>query len=92
MAGPPKTFKSSLAHDLAISVASGTPFLNHFPVDTQGPVIMLPREDKDWVTLERAWGIEASKGLVPNTLWANERYLEHELPLHVLNQERTLRV
>jgi hypothetical protein len=43
--GPPKCCKSWLGLDMAISVASGTPFLNHFQVADKGPTLIFMAED-----------------------------------------------
>lgn len=44
-AGEPKSFKSWCALDLAISVATGAPFLNAFDVLQPGPVLYIQEED-----------------------------------------------
>jgi hypothetical protein len=43
--GPPKACKSWLGLDLAVSVASATPCLDHFAVHTPGPVLAYLAED-----------------------------------------------
>ena len=43
--GPPKCCKSWLGLDMAVSVASGTPCLDRFPVLTPGPVLVFLAED-----------------------------------------------
>jgi hypothetical protein len=45
VAGEPKTFKSTITTDLAISIGTATPFLGHFPVVKQGPVIIVQEEN-----------------------------------------------
>lgn len=45
IAGEPKSFKSWTGLDLAISVATGAPFLNHFRVNEPGPVLYIQEED-----------------------------------------------
>lgn len=45
IAGQPKSFKSWAALDLSLSVASGQPFLGHFPVEYPGPVLYIQEED-----------------------------------------------
>lgn len=45
IAGLPKGFKSWLGLDLAISVATGSNFLNHFMVTDPGPVLYIQEED-----------------------------------------------
>jgi len=41
---PPKCYKSITVMDLAVSVASGTPFLGKFAIPNVGPVIMIQEE------------------------------------------------
>ena len=43
--GSPKSCKSWLGLDMALSVASGTPCLDRFPVDDQGPALIYLAED-----------------------------------------------
>ena len=43
--GAPKCCKSWLGLDIAVSVASGTPCLGHYPVDLPGPVLVFMAED-----------------------------------------------
>lgn len=45
IAGQPKSFKSWVALDLALSVASGQSFLGHFPIENPGPVLYVQEED-----------------------------------------------
>lgn len=45
VAGEPKTYKSTITTDLAVSLASGTPFLGHFPVLEPGPVLIVQEEN-----------------------------------------------
>ena len=45
IAGQPKSFKSWAALDLALSVASGQPFLGHFAIENPGPVLYVQEED-----------------------------------------------
>src|SRR5690606_39571048 len=44
IAGEPKTFKSTIALDMAVSVASGTKFLGKFKRSERGPVLMVQNE------------------------------------------------
>lgn len=46
LAGSPKSMKTWLGLDLAISVASNTPCLDRFPVDEPGPVLAYLAEDR----------------------------------------------
>lgn len=45
IAGQPKSYKSWLGLDLAMSVSTGMPFLGHFRVATPGPVLYVQEED-----------------------------------------------
>jgi len=63
IAGPPKSFKSLVALDMAISVASGSNFLNQFPVPKQGPVIMIQKENQLGDVQDMIERIEQSRGL-----------------------------
>jgi hypothetical protein len=61
--GAPKCGKSWLGLDLAISVASGTPCLDSFPVVHPGPVLLYMAEDAGPVVKERLVGICRHRGL-----------------------------
>lgn len=45
IAGQPKSFKSWAALDMALSVASGQPFLGHFAIEKPGAVLYIQEED-----------------------------------------------
>jgi hypothetical protein len=45
LGSPPKHFKTWMAMEMAVSVASGTPCLGSFPVPTPGPVLLYAAED-----------------------------------------------
>ncbi len=56
IAGEPKTYKSTFSCDLAVSLATGTPFLGHFPVTHSGPVLIVQEENTEniqWARLSR---------------------------------------
>tara|TARA_R110000824_G_scaffold31342_16_gene102187 strand:+ start:2748 stop:4505 length:1758 start_codon:yes stop_codon:yes gene_type:complete len=50
---PPGSYKTWLLMDLAVSVASGMPFLGKVPVEKSGPVIIIQQEDHHVQTVER---------------------------------------
>ena len=50
---PPAGHKTWILLDLAVSVASGSPFLGKFPVTDKGPVIIIQQEDFHGQTVER---------------------------------------
>ena len=61
--GVPKSFKTFLGLDLAVSVASGTPALGHFPVECRGPVLIYLAEDALGDLQDRVSGICSHRGL-----------------------------
>lgn len=88
--GDPKTFKSVLSTDLAISVASGTRFLDHFPVPQQGPVILIQKENDEGEVQDRVQRIAYSKQLTA-TAKVRRNVLQYnparDLPMHLMNNE-----
>lgn len=61
--GSPKTGKTWIALDLALSVASGTPALGMFPVLDQGRVLIYPAEDRPGAVRDRVEGLCRARGL-----------------------------
>lgn len=62
LAGPPKTGKTWLIIDLAVSIASGTPFLGKFDA-TQGPVIIYSPEGPQSCLDDRIRQVAERRGL-----------------------------
>jgi hypothetical protein len=58
-----KAQKTWNALDLAVSVASGTPWLDHYPVDDTGPVVIFAGEGGAASIVRRLRAICASRGL-----------------------------
>ena len=63
VAGEPKTRKTYVGIDIALSVATGTDCLGHFKVVKPGPVLMIQEEVSDAEMRKRLRYIAASKGL-----------------------------
>lgn len=63
--GEPKTNKSTLALALALSVASGKPFLGKYPVLTSGPALVVQEENAPWVMQDRLRKLASYYGLLP---------------------------
>ncbi len=73
--GPKKTLKTTCAIDMALSVASGTKFLNHFPVAKKVKVAVLSGESGTATLQETANRICKAKGINladANVLWQND--------------------
>jgi hypothetical protein len=66
--GLPKSCKSWLGLDVAVSVASGTPCLDNFPVCDPGPVLLYMAEDAGAMVKARLQGICRHRGLELNEL------------------------
>jgi hypothetical protein len=67
--GLPKCLKSWLGLDLAVSVASGTPCLDTFPVTDPGGVLLYMAEDAAPLVKARTWHVEGCTGtsrVLPN--------------------------
>jgi hypothetical protein len=63
LGGPPKTTKTWLALDMAISVASGTPCLGRFTCARPGPVLLFAAEDSEEMLRRRIDSLCASRAL-----------------------------
>lgn len=91
VAGMPKCFKSTLVHDLVISVASGQPFLGKFPVLEPGPVIVVQNENADYIMKDRTEKIILDRGLVGEAERITTKKLRVEfppdLPITFINQQ-----
>jgi AAA domain len=61
--GAPKSCKSWLGLDLALSVATGTMALGHFPVREQGPALIYLAEDSLDIVRERMGSLANHRGL-----------------------------
>lgn len=66
--GAPKSHKSWLALDLAVSVASGTPCLDAFDVLETGPALLYMAEDDAGIVKARVTGLCHHRGLDLETL------------------------
>lgn len=69
IAGAPKSYKSYIGLDLAVSVSTGTPFLGAFPT-VQRPVLYLQEEDDLKLVVDRLESIIEAR--VPERFWAGQ--------------------
>ena len=83
VAGYPKTFKTTLLQDLAVSLASGSPFLDKFPVDSAHHVGLVLMEGLQWQAARRIRRLCLSHGLDPREV-GKRIHIWHRPPL-VLN-------
>jgi len=72
IAGEGKSYKSVMSLDLALSVASGTPFLDTYKVNKPGPVLMVQEEDPMWRVAHRVKTMANHKDLMKIDIVASE--------------------
>ena len=75
--GEPKSYKTFMALDLAVAVASGRPCLGRFAVPRPGPVVLFAAEDAPPIVKRRLTGITTSRGVALK-----------DCDLHVITAER----
>jgi AAA domain len=68
LAAQEKAGKTWAALDLAVSVACGLPWLDHFPCPTPGPVLLFLGEGGERATVRRIEAIATNKGVDPDQL------------------------
>lgn len=79
IAGVGKSYKSTLSLDLALSVASGSPFLGKYKVLNPGPVLMVQEEDPLWRVAHRLQVMSVTKGIARTVLTEDETGLTVDL-------------
>lgn len=91
VAGEPKSFKSTFVMDLAMSVASGKPFLGQFPIMESGPVIYIQNENADWIMKDKIEKLIFNRDLSGQVKSMTERILKitfpPDVPIHFINQQ-----
>jgi len=91
IAGEPKTRKSYMAIDIALSVATGTKCLGYFPVVKSGPVLMIQEEISDAEMRKRLRYIATSKGLGGKVEQGDDGisvHLPRPVPLYLRNRQQ----
>jgi hypothetical protein len=68
LAAQEKAGKTWAAFDLAVSVAAGRPWLDHFPCPTPGSVLVFLGEGGERATVRRIEAIATAKGVAPEQL------------------------
>jgi hypothetical protein len=68
LAAQEKAGKTWAALDLAVSVAAGRPWLDHFPCPNPGPVLVFLGEGGERATVRRIEAIATNKGVHPDQL------------------------
>lgn len=87
IAGQPKSYKSWCALDMALSVASGQPFLGHFNVEKPGAVLYIQEEDSGPLVksrLGKVWpakiGDKVSRDEDGDIVWSPGEARDGEVP------------
>jgi hypothetical protein len=82
---PPGSFKTWLLQDLAVSVASGQPFLGQFTVERPGPVLFMQQEDSHPQIAKRFALITYDRFRLKAPYWRHEALhiqIPPELPIY----------
>lgn len=79
---PPGSYKTWFTFDLAVSVATGQPFLGLYPVQRQGPVLLVQQEDHAAQSAERLALITEAK-MLPNGGEADTLFAFNAVPLYI---------
>jgi hypothetical protein len=90
IAGEPKSYKSTLTLDLAISIASGKPFLGRYAVWQQGPVLIVQNENAEWIIKDRVAAIAIHRGLGGSITKEGKNYIIDfplDLPIYYINNQ-----
>lgn len=82
IAGLPKSYKSLISLDLAVSIASETPFLGHHEVNPRGtgPVLVIQQENSLPLLRDRLYKISHSRGLQVGEAKVSENTVAVKLP------------
>ncbi|MCK9471804.1 MAG: AAA family ATPase [Bacilli bacterium] len=90
IAGEPKTYKSTITTEIAVSVASGKPLFNNYEVVTPGPVIIIQEENSEWLMQDRFAKISGSKDLM-GSIQHEDKVIKisspEDLPILCVNRE-----
>ena len=93
LVSPPGHYKTWIELDLAISVASGEPFLGKYKINKPGPVIIIQQEDHHGQTAERLAVIQRSRlNIRPEN--NEDGFIELDVPLDLpiyVHPDRKLR-
>jgi len=86
LGGASKTLKTSIALEMALSLATGTKLLNRFPVKAPQPVLFLSGESGEATLQESLKTMVAAKGIYPKAL--GNLFLSFKLPK--ISNEKTV--
>jgi hypothetical protein len=83
ISGQPKSYKSWIALDFALSVATGTPFLGTFRTHKRN-VVLVQEEDPKSILQDRIAMVAAAKGLVSSEINEDDTVsIQYELPANL---------
>ena len=92
VAGEPKSFKSTLLLDMALSLATGHKFLDQYEVYDQCPVLMIQNENSEWIMKDRIGKILTKKGLAGSVKIIEQdkvriHFPDNDIPAYFVNQQ-----
>lgn len=85
VAGEPKTFKSFIATELGVAVASGRPFLGRFEIPHRGPVWIIQEENTAQMMQDRLNKITNARGVGGRQ--DGELVIPDTLPIKLLSEQ-----
>lgn len=80
VAGEPKSYKSTIALDMAASVASGRTLWGQFEVQEAGPVLIVQNENADWIQRDRLQKVMHSRNLLGKVVRVTKEHVEVRWP------------
>lgn len=85
IAGLPKSYKSLITTDIALSIATGTPFMNKFAVNEKGigPTLIVQVENSPALLKDRIVKMANNKGLLKGAVGLDEATLSVTWPANV---------
>ncbi len=92
IAGEPKSFKTTLLLDFALSVSSGTPFLGKYMPEETGTILFFQNENAPWILKDRMQKMIQAKGLGGKAHYSHRQNLlkvswPQDLPFRFVNQQ-----
>lgn len=89
LAGEPKTYKSTVSTEVAVSVASGKPLFGKYEVVTPGKVLIIQEENSEWLMQDRLAKVSYSKDLM-GSIEHHGKIIDikspEDLPIYMVNR------
>lgn len=80
LAGEPKTYKSVISTDIAVSLATGSPFFGQYVVPVPGSVLIVQEENDPRIVRDRFNKVMYQRGLIPEVSIDEHGHVEVDFP------------